>query len=56
LSHLPKSLTPDQVERLLASCDRSTPDGQRDYAMLLLLARLGLRAGEVGTLALDDLD
>jgi integrase/recombinase XerD len=47
LSHLPKSLPPEQVERLLEFCDRDTPVGQRDYAILLLLARLGLRAGEV---------
>ena len=41
LPHLSKSLPPDQVERLLASCDRSTPAGERDYAILLLPARLG---------------
>jgi Phage integrase, N-terminal SAM-like domain len=46
-SHVPKSLSPQQVEQLLRSCDRSTPSGQRDYAILLLLARLGLRGGEV---------
>ncbi|MEX4005481.1 site-specific integrase [Paraburkholderia sp. EG285A] len=56
LSHLPKSLPPDQVELLLACCDRSTPVGERDYAILLLLARLGLRGGEVLTMTLDDLD
>lgn len=56
LSHLPRSLAPDQVERLLASCDCSTPTGQRDYAILLLLARLGLRGGEVIAMSLDDLD
>lgn len=56
LSHLPKSLPPEQVERLLRSCDRRTPTGQRDYAILLLLARLGLRAGEVVALTLDDFD
>ena len=56
LSHLPKSLPPEQVERILASCDRGTPVGERDYAILLLLARLGLRAGEVVALTLDDLD
>jgi site-specific recombinase XerD len=55
-SHLPKSLTPDQVERLLASCDYGTPDGLRNHAILLLLARLGLRAKEVSTLRLEDLD
>lgn len=56
LSHLPQSLAPEQVERLLACCDRSTPIGQRDYAILLLLARLGLRAGEVVAMSLEDLD
>ncbi|SAL68692.1 integrase family protein [Caballeronia udeis] len=42
LSHLPRSLPPDQVERLLACCDRSTPGGERDYAILVLVARLVL--------------
>lgn len=56
LSGLPKFLPATQVEQLLASCDRVTPVGNRDYAVLLLLARLGLRAGEVVTLTLDDLD
>jgi site-specific recombinase XerD len=44
------------VSRLLASCDRGTPGGRRDYAILTVLARLGLRAGEVAGLELDDLD
>jgi site-specific recombinase XerD len=56
LSHLPKSLPPKQVEQLLACCDRSTPTGKRDYAILLLLARLGLRGGEVVAMTLEDLD
>jgi len=56
LSHLPKTLQPEQVEGLLASCDLSTPTGKRDYAILLLLARLGLRGGEVVAMTLDDLD
>jgi site-specific recombinase XerD len=56
LSHIPKSLPPEQVKRLLQCCDRSTPSGQRDYAILLLLARLGLRGGEVLSMTLDDLD
>jgi site-specific recombinase XerD len=56
LSHLPKSLPPEQVERLLEFCDRDTPVGQRDYVILLLLARLGLRAGEVVEMNLEDLD
>jgi site-specific recombinase XerD len=56
LSHLPKSLSPEEVERLVAGCDRSTPTGKRDYAILLLLARLGLRGGEVLAMTLEDLD
>lgn len=56
LSGLPKSLAPEQVESLLASCDQSTTLGQRDYTILLLLARLGLRGGEVVAMTLDDLD
>jgi site-specific recombinase XerD len=56
LSPLPRSLLPEQVERLLACCDRSSPTGKRDYAILLLLARLGLRGGEVVNMALEDLD
>ena len=49
-------LEPDHVERLLKTCPQDTPVGQRDYAILLLLARLGLRAGEVVHLELDDID
>lgn len=56
LSGVPKSLPPEQIEHLLKSCDRSHPAGQRDYALCLLLARLGLRAGEVVALRLEDLD
>ncbi len=56
LSNLPKGLEPGQLRRLLASCDRRTPTGRRDYALLLLLSRLGLRAGEVARLSLDDID
>ncbi len=44
------------MRKLLASCDRRTLVGRRDYAVLLLLARLGLRAGEVAGLGLDDVD
>ena len=55
-SELPKSLPPEQVESVLASCDRNTAVGQRDHAVLLLLARLGLRGGEVAMLTLDDFD
>jgi integrase/recombinase XerD len=56
LSNLPKGLEPGQLRRLLASCDRRTPTGRRDYAVLLLLSRLGLRAGEVARLGLGDID
>jgi len=55
LSSLPRVLEPDQVARLLSTCDRSTPLGRRDFAILTLLARLGLRAGEVARLSLDDI-
>jgi integrase/recombinase XerD len=53
---LPRGLDPDAVRRLLACCDRTTPMGRRDYAMLVLLVRLGLRPGEVASLRLDDID
>jgi integrase/recombinase XerD len=56
LAGLPQSLEGDRVGRLLASCDRGTPGGRRDFAILLLLVRLGLRRGEVARLSLDDLD
>jgi site-specific recombinase XerD len=56
LSGLPRALEPDQVRRLLASCDRRSGDGRRDFAILVLLVRLGLRAGEVAGLQLDDVD
>jgi len=52
---VPPLLSPAEVERVLGAPDRSTPRGRRDYAILLLLARLGLRAHEVVTLELDDL-
>lgn len=56
LSTVPRALPPGQVERVLAACNRQTAVGRRDYAILLLLARLGLRAGEIATLTLEDLD
>jgi site-specific recombinase XerD len=56
LAGLPKGLDADQVRRLLASCDRSRANGCRDFAVLILLVRLGLRAGEVASLRLDDID
>lgn len=53
---LPVGLARPDVNRLLAGCDRSSPDGIRDYAMLMLVARLGLRSIEVARLELGDLD
>jgi integrase/recombinase XerD len=56
LASIPKALPADQVERVLDSCDRSTKNGKRDYAILILLARLGLRVGEVASLCLEDIE
>ena len=53
---LPRGLEPGAVKKLLASCDRRRLVGRRDYAVLLLLSRLGLRAGEVAAIGLDDVD
>ena len=52
----PRALPAGWVSRLLAGCDRRTTVGRRDYAILILLARLGLRAGEVAALLLADID
>jgi site-specific recombinase XerD len=56
LATIPRSLKGHEVESLLRSCDRMTKVGERDYAVLCLLARLGLRAGEVVAMTLDDVD
>jgi site-specific recombinase XerD len=56
LSDVPKYLHPLQVQRILDHCDRRGPVGRRDYAILLLLARLGLRAGEVASLKLEHIN
>ena len=55
-STLPKFLRAGQVQQVLARCDRRTSVGRRNYAILLLLARLGLRAGEVVAMTLDDIN
>ena len=55
-SSLPQYLSPAQVQKVLNAVDRTAPLGRRDYAILLLLARLGLRASEVATLCLEDID
>ena len=56
MTSIPRAISPDQVRRLLASVNRHTAVGRRDYAILLLLARLGLRASEVAGIALEDID
>jgi integrase/recombinase XerD len=56
LASLPAPLEPGQAAAMLAACNTGTASGRRDLAMLTLLARLGLRAGEVAALALDDID
>jgi site-specific recombinase XerD len=53
---IPRAWKDDDVRRLLAHCDQTTANGCRDYAIILLLARLGLRAGEVVSLQLEDID
>jgi site-specific recombinase XerD len=53
---LPKALKPTDLAAVLVSCDRGSGVGRRDYAVLVLLARLGLRAGEVASLRMGDVD
>lgn len=53
---LPKFISPQQLQQLLSSCDRRTHVGRRDFAVMLLLARLGLRSCEVEALELDDVN
>ncbi len=56
MSSLPKSFEHVQVKKLLQACDRRFWRGRRDFAVLLLMTRLGLRACEVARLSLDDID
>jgi len=56
LTGLPRAISAADVGRLLGSCDRRRPAGCRDFAILTVLARLGLRAGEVAALCLGDID
>ena len=56
LASLPTYLSTAQVQKVLHGCDRATAMGRRDYAILMMLAKLGLRANEVTTLTLDDVD
>jgi integrase/recombinase XerD len=56
LASLPRFLSAEHTQQVLDHCDRQRATGRRDYAMLLLCARLGLRAGEVAALRLEDID
>lgn len=56
MTSIPRAIPADQVRTLLDSVDRCTAMGRRDYAILLLLARLGLRSSEVAFLELEDID
>lgn len=56
LASLPKALSTAQIESLLVSCDTRVAAGRRDYAILVMLARMGLRRGEVAALTLDAID
>ena len=56
LTGVPKGVEPNVLEQLLASCDRNTRIGSRCFAVLTMLSRLGLRAGEVANLQLDDIN
>ena len=56
LAALPSFMSADQLGRVLKACDRTTTAGRRDFAVLMLLSRLGLRASEVAFLTLDDID
>jgi integrase/recombinase XerD len=56
LAGVPKAVDPGIVSRLLASCDRRTTYGRRDFAVLMVLSRLGLRSGEAAALRLEDID
>jgi site-specific recombinase XerD len=53
---LPRAISAEHAQRVIASCDLRTAVGRRDHAILLLLARLGMRGGEVITLLLEDID
>jgi len=56
LTSLPRYLPPEDVEGLIACCDPTSHIGKRDRAILLLLARLGLRAGDIVQMRLKDID
>jgi integrase/recombinase XerD len=56
LATIPKTLSGKDVEKVINSCNRKTKIGKRDYAIIMLLSRLGLRASEVATLKIHDID
>jgi integrase len=56
LAEMPRYLTAEQVHRLIAACDGSSPERRRDRAIIILLARLGLRAGDVAQLRIADIE
>jgi site-specific recombinase XerD len=56
LTTLPEHLSSDQIKKVLDGCDKSSTVGLRDYAVLMLLSRLGLRANEIALLKLDDIN
>ncbi|RWD66352.1 MAG: integrase [Mesorhizobium sp.] len=56
MTGIPRAIAPDHLRAVLESCRRDMPVGCRDYAILLLLARLGLRSGEIVALTLDSVD
>ena len=56
MTAIPRAIAPDHLRAVLAGCWRDTPVGRRDYAILMLLARLGLRSSEIVSLTLDSID
>ena len=56
LATVPPTISPEDIQRLLASCDRTTPIGRRDFAMMTVISRLGVRSIEIARLELEDLD
>lgn len=56
MTAIPRAISPGDVQAILSRCSRNSPIGQRDYAILLLLARLGLRSSEIIALTLDNID
>jgi site-specific recombinase XerD len=56
MTGIPRAIAPDHLQAVFAHCPRDTPVGRRDYAILMLLARLGLRASEIVSLTLDSIN